>query len=626
MPGKRFASVYMPAGIILAGCMLLVFLQLPLILSLLISAACVFSAIYVFMRMQRGREILERNIATLGNLISQSDTGSKAPEISIVSENESINQLITSINLLCGKFKKNIHKIEDNMQIGHALALEKNHYRLFHTILYYCKKLTGADAGSIFIVENNGKKNILRFKYTHTFSKNCPYEEFTMPMDSNSIAGYVAVTGQTVNIPDVYKIDKSSPYSFNRKFDVDNAYMTRSMLVVPMRDHVNKVIGVIQLINCKEDPAKYTGNEAYEIILNDDNDLNTYVTPFSREAENLTLSVAGEAAIALENIQMINQIRRQFEAFVKASVTAIESRDPATSGHSFRVAEMSMRIAESISNCTTGNFSNIFFSETDLKALEYAAMVHDFGKIYIDPGIFLKGKKLFHKDFELLKLRLFMIKVLLTNRYLEEQKKADRDLLKILEDEYKSKEESLDIIYEMLTQLNDPNTKIDDIDNALDGIIDMSKNLDCIGPNGRPVPVLTDDEIINLRIKNGSLNPVERKIIESHVNYSYTFVSQIPWPEEFAKIPEIVLCHHEFLDGTGYPNGKRGKKSIPIEARIITIADIYDALIAADRPYKKALPLETVLKILQEEGKNGRLDNNIIDLFIADKIWQKVTQ
>ena len=605
--------------------LLFTLINIPLIFDMIIITIFSSLALILVLKVKHSEtHRVVKEITILADEIENANLETTKYSSTLYSKSKYCPSLSNSLNNLTSKYKKNITKIEDNIKIGHALAAEKNHYRLFHTILYYSKKLAGADAGSIFIVEEKENRKFLRFKYSHTFSKNLPYEEFTMPMDTNSIAGYVAVTGEILNIPDVYDINKNMPYSFNKKFDITNNYLTQSILVVPMRDHLNKIIGVIQLINCKEDSDTFTGNEAYEIVLNDEDDMEKYVQPFGKSAEDVIQSIAGEAAIALENIQMLNQMKNQFDSFVKASVTAIESRDPATSGHSFRVAEVSQLIADCISESTLDPFSEVYFTKEQLKMLEYAAMVHDFGKIYIDPGIFLKGKKLFEKDYSFLLLRLELIYSVLKNNLLNEKQNSSSLLHEPIEEEYRSKFESVAVIRTMLAQLNDPTASVENLDDTLDGIISMRETLECRDSEGNLIPLLTEQEIINLRIKRGSLNPIERKIIESHVNYSYSFVSQIPWPPEYARIPEIILCHHEMLDGSGYPNGNKGTTAIPLEARIISIADIFDALRAADRPYKKSMPLKVVLKILNEEADQNKLDKNIVNLFIENKLYNRI--
>nr|MBP6290673.1 GAF domain-containing protein [Spirochaetota bacterium] len=307
-----------------------------------------------------------------------------------------------------------LHELEDTerdfealINIGKALSIEKNPDKLLRLILHLSKTITGADAGSIYIVEEKEGNKLLRFKHSHTFSKELPYEEFSMPMDKCSIAGYVAVTQQVLNIPDVYQLGVDDPVSFNSSFDKAHGYRSKSMLVVPMVNHINQTIGVIQLINSKEDfNNDYKGNEAYSVKLISKDDFETKVVPFQKRYESLMEAVASQAAIAIENNRMIRQIQNQFEEFVRASVTAIESRDVATSGHSFRVADMCLKIANAINEDHDEAFASVTFTETQLKELEYAALLHDFGKVYIDTAIFLKSHKLYPKDLDNIVLKL----------------------------------------------------------------------------------------------------------------------------------------------------------------------------------------------------------------------------
>ncbi len=505
--------------------------------------------------------------------------------------------------------------------IGRSLTLEKDQDKLLKTILYLSKKITGADAGSIFIVEEDEEaRKSLRFKYSHTFSKKLDYEEFILSYDTSSIAGYAAVTGLVLNIDDVYLLDKKSPFSFNRSFDLSHHYRTKSMLVVPMRNHLNQIIGVIQLINCKKSRDDYFGDEAYEVVLGTRDDFENMVVGFDSRYESLMESVAGQAAIALENSRMIKQIENQFEEFVKASVTAIESRDPATSGHSFRVAEMCVNVAKAINRQTGGVFSNMRLSDTQISELRFAALLHDFGKVYIDPNIFLKAKKLYPKDFTCLMMRLSFVYRSLQWKYAEQAKILNGDTK-----EGQKKQENtlhdLETVIQLITEMNEPGVSIEDPEKMLNKIRAKKKAFKCIGLQGQVIPLLTENEIRNLRIKKGSLNDEERKIIESHVEHTYDFVSKIPWPRELSDIPEIARKHHEKLDGSGYPAGCKGKESIPIQARLMVIADIFDALSAPDRPYKKALALDDVFEILQDECAQGKLDSDLVELFIRERLY-----
>ena len=525
----------------------------------------------------------------------------------------------------------------DLIDIGRALSAEKDMDKLLRLILYLSKKITGADGGSIYLVEEDpsGKRR-LRFKYSHTFSQEIPLEEFVMDMNTKSISGYVAVTGEVLNIPDAYKIDPLAPYSFNPYFDRQHNYISRSMLVVPMKNHLDEIIGVIQLINSKEDHSgvrKYE-NEAYEIKLESQSDFDKYVVPFDDRYNSLMEAIAGQAAIAIENNRLINQIQKQFEEFVKASVTAIESRDPATSGHSFRVAAICKEMANAINNVQSGYLSSFKFTDTDIKELEFAALLHDFGKVYIDLNIFKKAKKLYPKDLENLKLRMDYlyryIELLYHSKEMEviregiNYNKAVDNIVTLIHEEKIEKLKRIIEIKETIIKLNEPTVTEFEPDEVLRGILNEIETIECTDISGRRFEVITDLDKKNLSIKRGSLNEEERQEIESHVIETYKFVSKIPWPPEYKKIPEIALRHHEKLDGTGYPDGLAGRESVSLQSRMMAIADIFDALTAQDRPYKRAVPIEKVVDILREEARSNKLDPDLVELFITEKIYEKI--
>jgi HD-GYP domain-containing protein (c-di-GMP phosphodiesterase class II) len=507
-----------------------------------------------------------------------------------------------------GEYADALHDQEDLIQIGRLLSIEKDPDRLLRTILYLSKKITGADAGSIFLVEaGEQKEEVLRFAYSHTFSREIEMEEFRMPLNRQSIAGYTAITGETLNIADVYQLDAALPIAFNSSFDRQNGYRTRSMLVVPMRNHYDKIIGVIQLINCKESHETAFVNVAYELKLNTEEDFNNFVIPFDDRYKRLLEAVAGQAAIAIENNRMLRQIEHQFEEFVKVSVSAIESRDPATKGHSQRVAKMCIKTALAVNSCAAGIFENMNFSGSSLKELEYAALLHDFGKVYIDPDIFLKSRKLYDYELENLKMRISLL-------YKSVQLEG------VLSRSGESKMEELMSVYRKIIELNEPSINAENLDSEIAALAEKIPEYHCEDIEGRKCSLLENHELENLGIKRGSLNAEERKEIESHVRHTYNFVSRIPWPDEYKNIPEFALKHHEKLDGTGYPDGIRGD-AIPLEAQMISVADIFDALSAADRPYKKALPLDKIISILKEEADKNKLNKELVELFIREACW-----
>lgn len=519
---------------------------------------------------------------------------------------------------------------DDLINIGRALAIEKDQGKLLRLILFLSKRITGADAGSIYLVELDEEGNRrLRFKYSHTFSRDIPLEERVLPMNKKSIAGYVAVTGEVLNIPDAYELPEDAPYSYNSSVDEKHKYRCRSMLVVPMKNHADEIIGVIQLINSKEVPAEAVqGHDlAFTLRLQDPADFVRHVVTFDQKYNSLLEAVAGQAAIAIENNRMITQIQNQFEEFVKASVSAIESRDPATSGHSFRVAELCVAMARAVNEVREGYLGGVTFTDVQIRELELAALLHDFGKVYIDLSVFRKAKKLYPKDYENLCLRLDYLYRFLELSYSVREAQLLRSGAaadcEALAEEKSSKLRRIVEIKEKIGRLNEPAVTDDDPEATLSRIASEVEEIECLGVDGGKVCVLSPQDRVNLSIRRGSLNPVERREIESHVTHTHYFVSKIPWPPEYRNIPEIALRHHEKLDGSGYPDGLRGRESTLVQSRIMAIADIFDALAAGDRPYKKAVPLGRTLEILREEADRGVLDPDLVALFIDGKLYEE---
>jgi HD-GYP domain-containing protein (c-di-GMP phosphodiesterase class II) len=525
---------------------------------------------------------------------------------------------------------------EDLINIGRNLSIEKNPQKLLRLILALSKKITGADAGSIYLIEKKGEKKKIRFKCSHTFSKHIQLDEFTIPFDISSIAGYVAVTGKVLNIPDVYALSKKDPISFNKSIDQRYDYRSKSMLLVPMRNHIDQIIGVIQLINSKENyksRTATTGNEAFEIRLATPEDFDTKVFPFDPRYESLMEAVAGQAAISIENNRLIKQLQQQFEEFVKAAVIAIDSRDPATSGHSIRVAEICTFLARLVNKTKQHPFDMYYFTDTEIKELNYAALLHDFGKVYIDLAIFMKARKLFPKELENLMLKMNYLYRMVERKYILEeqnlQKQVTAHTSKKLREKLKKEQtkilKKIKDAKEKIKMLNEPNVLDSLPEKILNEIDHEILDLECDDIDGNSLKILTDYEKTNLCIKRGCLNAKERREIESHVIHTYNFVSRIPWPPEYHNIPQIARMHHEKLDGSGYPDGKKGKE-IPLQARIMTIADIYDALTARDRPYKKAVSHAKAIKILINEAEAGKLDRDLVNLITDSEAGKQLVQ
>ncbi len=502
------------------------------------------------------------------------------------------------------------HDQELLIEIGRDLMRERDTERLLRRILDVSRQITGADAGSIFLAEEIDSKPMLRFKYSYTASLKLPYEEFTMPRTTKSIAGYVSLTGKSLNIPDVHHLDPALPFTFNNSFDLAHGYRTKSMLTVPMTDHTGAIVGVIQIINSKEIELA-SRIQADSILLRTPTDFDTLVVPFRERYESLMESVAAQAAVALENAAMIKRIETQFEQFVKAAVDAVEERDPATSGHSYRVALNAVKLAIHLNQADEEAGNPPRFSASALKELEYAGLLHDFGKVYIDPSVFLKAKKLYPEDYEKLQLRLKYLRRSLELDFARRRSVLSADETKDLDAERDRTIHELIEITATIAELNEPALTDRDPETAIQRILQTSF-AHSVGIDDEQIPILTAAEAENLSIRRGSLNPAERAEIERHVTRSYEFVKRIPWPRELEGIPLYVKTHHEMLNGTGYPDGLKAD-AIPLQGRILAVTDVYDALTASDRPYKKAVPPERALAILREEAERGRLDGNLVD-------------
>ncbi|MBK8394551.1 MAG: GAF domain-containing protein [Leptospiraceae bacterium] len=502
-------------------------------------------------------------------------------------------------------------------RIGVSLSNEKDFTKLLRDILYSSREISVADSGSLYLIDKDEKGNPknLRFKIS---AMDLNSSEFILPINKQSIAGYVAYTGKVLNISDVYNLPQGVEYSFNRDFDKVKNYHSKSMLVVPMKNYLGEVLGVIQLINRKKN---FNHKLTVEQMKGND------VMPFDKYSEELVMSVAGQAAVAIQNNNFIQDIESLFEGFVTASVSAIEARDPTTSGHSFRVALLTVGLAETVDKITTGKFSNIKFTHEQMKEIRYASLLHDFGKVGVREKVLVKSKKLEPYELELIKWRFYYMQKDLqekfTNRKLDYVKRNGnigyREFEKALEMEYLIESKKLEEMLQIIISSNEP-TILEQANSQ--ALVDISK-MNFAFFDGTEQPVLTPSELNYLSIRKGSLDFEERKEIESHVEHTFQFLSKIPWTSGLKMVPSIAHAHHEKLNGNGYPRGLHSNE-IPIQAKMMTIADIYDALTDKDRPYKKAVPLERALDILKMEVKDSHVDGDLLNVFIESRVFEKL--
>jgi HD-GYP domain-containing protein (c-di-GMP phosphodiesterase class II) len=520
------------------------------------------------------------------------------------------------VSALEGELARRNADLSELNKIGAALSAERDINRLLSLILDKSRQITAADAGSLYLVEPGeapGQPDRLRFALAKNDSVQVAFQESCMPLDRTSIAGYVALQGAPVNVADAYTLPAGTPYRISKSFDVKSGYRTKSMLVVPMRDHQNDIIGVIQLINKKTDPAAILGPGRQDEGL---------VVSFDELDLELVMSLASQAAVALVNTRLIENIRRLFESFVQASVTAIESRDPTTSGHSGRVAELTVGLAEKVDGSSAGLFAPVRFSRDQIQEIKYASLLHDFGKVGVREKVLVKAKKLYFGEMLTLRQRFGLIRRTMEADYLRAkvaclEASGSPEELRALEADHARRQAELDRALEVVNRCNEPTV----LDAGIAGALLELPARSYLDVDGVVRPYITANELEALSIRRGSLSDQERIEIESHVTHTFRFLSQIPWTGEFSRVPEIAFAHHEKLDGTGYPRKLRAE-DIPIQSRMMTIADIFDALVAWDRPYKKAVPVATALAILDEEAKQGKLDTGLLQVFIEARVFE----
>ena len=506
-------------------------------------------------------------------------------------------------------------------RVGVALSTERDLVVLLEMILSQARRITSSDAGSLYLTERdeNGIAQSLRFRFAQNFTlPNLPLREFSVPIDHSSLAGYAAATAEPLVIADVYLLPNNVTYKQNRSFDERFDYRTKSMLVIPMKTHKDEVIGVLQLINRKRNAdTRLTSPEITE----------AEVLPYDTRAVELVNALASQAAVGIENSRLYEDIERLFEGFVTAAVTAIESRDPTTSGHSGRVATLTVGLAEAVDRGGEGPYKNLRFNREQLRELRYAGLLHDFGKVGVREQVLVKQKKLYPADLEIIRHRFAY---LMQGADLAFERERAEFLLAHgqagfaqacvrMNDERMEKRQRLHHFLDTVTRSNEPTVLAEGSFEELTALShEMYTDFD-----GIQQQLLGDEELRFLMIRRGNLDDRERREIESHVTHTYRFLEQIPWTRELRNIPKIAFAHHEKLNGRGYPRAINAE-DIPVQARMMTISDIFDALTASDRPYKRAVPLERALDILHSEAKDGMLDEALLKTFVEAKVFDSL--
>jgi len=513
-------------------------------------------------------------------------------------------------------------RLEQLNQIGAALSRERDIERLLENILEAAKALTGADAGTLYSMTPDG--GALRFEIMRTDSlgirqggttgqrvglPDLPLRRADGSPNDALVAAHAAIRERTVNIADVYA-EAGFDFSGTHAFDQRTGYRSQSFLTVPMKNHEGAVIGVLQLINAI-DPA--TGQ----------------VGPFSLEDQSLTESLASQAAIALSNRLLITQLETLFESFVKLINVAIDEKSPYTGGHCERVPQLTMMLAEAADATTTGPLADFRMSERDRYELQMAGLLHDCGKITTPVHVVDKATKLqtiydriglIDTRFEVLKrdAELDALRAQLALRPVQ-----DAGAEAMAQAALQSELQALEADREFLRRCNHGSEAMQQADQLRVRVIGTQRQWR--NPEGVQTSFLSAEEMENLTIRSGTLTQAERDTINYHIVATIKMLETLPWPRHLKNVPEYAGGHHERMDGKGYPRGLT-RAQMSWQARMIGVADVFEALTAADRPYKSGMKLSQALGIMERMVHNGHIDPDLFDVFVQGKVYQRYAE
>jgi HD-GYP domain-containing protein (c-di-GMP phosphodiesterase class II) len=530
-----------------------------------------------------------------------------------------------------------LHRLKDLNEIGIALSQQRDLNSLLETILVAAMRITHADAGTLYLHEQ--EQRVLRFEILRnntlnkamggtsgvpiTFYPIQLYDDAGKPNHA-MVVSHSALSGETVNIPDAYMAE-GYDFSGTKKFDAKTGYRSQSFLTVPMHNHENELIGVLQLINAQD-------QESSAII------------PFSMDDQQLLESLASQAAIALTNRHLIDQLEELFEAFIQLINTAIDDKSPYTGGHCARVPALTMMLAEAVNRTTLGPLKDFVMTDEDRRELKIAGLLHDCGKITTPVHVVDKATKL-HTLFDrihLLDTRFEVLKrdaeiAMLSRR----QKTGDitSDLAGVvcqpsrmasssirgqsgveettIRAEYVARIRQLDDDREFLRHCN---VGSEAMSAEAQQRVRQIATYQWRDGDGKTRNFLSEDEAENLTIRAGTLTAAEREIINHHIDVTIKMLESLPWPRHLKNVPEYAGGHHERMDGKGYPRGLT-RDQMSVQARVMGIADIFEALTAKDRPYKKGKTLTESLTILGKFKLGGHIDPDLFDVFIREKVY-----
>ena len=517
------------------------------------------------------------------------------------------------------------NQISNMSAIGLALSKEKDMDKLLEMILLEAKRISNADGGTLYMMTDDQRLKFsimitdsLNIHMGGTSGKEIPFYPVKLYMDDGQpnktmIAANAGLTGDTINIPDAYKA-KGFDFAGTKAFDEKTGYRSKSFLTVPLKNHEDEIIGVLQLLNAQDIKTKK-------------------VIPFSGNVQKSVEALSSQAAVAITNKNLIKDLEVLFESFIKLIASAIDAKSPYTGGHCSRVPEITMMLAESVNEINDGPFAGIQFTDKEMYELKIAAWLHDCGKVATPEAVVDKGTKLetIYDRIHTVATRFEVLKRDEEIKYLKKQLKIQKDDSLIENQKKEALKKARSLYLKKIKQQGDDKAFIEE--SNIGGEFMSQDRKDRVNKiasyrwkdNGSPKPFFSEDEIYNLCISRGTLTPEERKIINDHIVVTIDMLEQLPYPKHLRNVPEFAGGHHEKLDGTGYPKGLNHSE-MSVQAKIMAIADIFEALTARDRPYKKGKTLSQAMRILGFMKNDAHIDTELFEVFVKEKIYLKYAE